>query len=82
MYNTPYNPPARLSSNFLRKHPEISNNSLFAYLIVLLKRLPNETCKRDFIATLKATVEEYKEDVDLELIGFPGDFHTILLNNI
>jgi len=82
MYNTPYNPPARLSSNFLRKHPEISNNSLFAYLIVLLKRLPNETCKRDFIATLKATVEDYKEDVDLELIGFPDDFHTILLNNI
>lgn len=37
MYNTDFNPPAKFTTSFLRKHPEIKNNSLFAYTLVLLK---------------------------------------------
>ena len=45
MYNTDFNPPAKFTTSFLRKHPEIKNNSLFAYTLVLLKRLPDESSK-------------------------------------
>lgn len=82
MYNTKYNPPARLSPNLMRKHPEIANNSLFAYVIVLLKRIPDETEKREFINVLVDTVSAYEGDIDLKLIGFPEDYHNILLNSI
>ena len=48
-YNTDFNPPAKFTTTFLRKHPEIKNNSLFAYALVLLKRLPDESSKKSLI---------------------------------
>ena len=70
MYNTDFNPPAKFTSSFLRKHPEIKNNSLFAYTLVLLKRLPDESSKKSLIQTVEAVIDEYRDDIDLNLIGF------------
>ena len=61
MYNTDFNPPAKFTSSFLRKHPEIKNNSLFAYTLVLLKRLPDESSKKSLIQTVKTVIDEYRE---------------------
>lgn len=49
MYNTEFNPPAKFTKSFLRKHPEIRNNSLFAYTLVLLKQRPDEESKTSLI---------------------------------
>lgn len=53
MYNTDFNPPAKFTKSFLRKHPEIKNNSLFAYTLVLLKRIPDEDSKKSLIQTVE-----------------------------
>lgn len=82
MYNTTFNPPAKLSSGFLRKHPEVVNNSLFAYTLVLLKRLPDRTSRDHFVTSLNAVLEEYKDDIDLVCIGFPKNYDDILKNNL
>ena len=78
MYNTEFNPPAKLSGRFLKKHPEIKNNSLFAYTIILLKRLPDEESKKVFVTSLEAVIEEYRDSIDLNCIGFPENFSDIL----
>lgn len=81
IYNTAMNPPAKFTPNFLRKNPAIANNSLFAYILILLQRLPDETSKDSFLTSLDAVIEEYKEDIDLNCIGFPLDYMSILKKN-
>lgn len=82
LYNTQFNPPARFTKNFLRAHPQIRNNSLFAYSLVLLKRLPDSESKWGLFTAIETVIEEYKEDIDMELIGFPDNYREILKNNI
>ena len=82
LYNTEFNPPARLNKKFLRNHPEIQNNSLFAYTLVLLKRLPGEEDKKALIETLKDVLERYEQDIDMKLIGFPENYCQIMENLI
>ena len=82
MYNTDFNPPAKFTKSFLRKHPEIKNNSLFAYTLVLLKRIPDEDSKKSLIQTVEMLMEEYKDDIDMGLIGFPENYVEIMKNNL
>ena len=82
MYNTDFNPPAKFTTSFLRKHPEIKNNSLFAYTLVLLKRLPDESSKKSLIQTVENVISEYSDDIDLKLIGFPENYMEIMKNNL
>ena len=67
MYNTDFNPPA---------------NSLFAYTLVLLKRLPDESSKKSLIQTVEAVIDEYRDGIDLNLIGFPEKYLEIMENNL
>ena len=78
MYNTDFNPPVKFSKTFLRKYPEIKNNSLFAYTLVLLRRLPDEDSKKSLIDTVENVINEYKSDIDLKLIGFPENYLEIM----
>lgn len=82
MYNTKFNPPAKFTTSFLKKHPEIQNNSLFAYTLILLKRLPDEESKKSLIQIMETVINEYKSDIDLELIGFPENYLEIMKNNL
>ena len=82
MYNTDFNPPAKFTTSFLRKHPEIKNNSLFAYTLVLLKRLPDEESKKSLMQTVETVIDEYRNDIDLKLIGFPENYLEIMKNNL
>jgi abortive infection bacteriophage resistance protein len=82
MYNTDFNPPAKFTTSFLRKHSEIKNNSLFAYTLVLLKRLPDESSKKSLIQTVENVISEYSDDIDLKLIGFPENYMEIMKNNL
>ena len=82
LYNTQFNPPARFTKQFLKKYPEVKNNSLFAYVLVLLKRLPDEKTKMAMLDAVQAVIEEYQDDVDLSLIGFPENYMTLLKNSV
>lgn len=82
LYNTDLNPPAKFTKEFLRKHPEVKNNSLFAYTLVLLKRLPDEVSKKSFVQAVKKVIDEYEKDINLELMGFPKEYLEIMRNNI
>lgn len=64
------------------KAKDIKNNSLFAYTLVLLKRLPDEESKKSLMQTLEKVVDDYRNDIDLELIGFPENYLEIMKNNL
>lgn len=82
LYNTTFNPPAKFNKQFLRKYPEVSNNSLFGYVLVLLKRLPDAKTRDKMVTALQAVIEEFQKDIDLKLIGFPENYIDILKKNI
>lgn len=74
LYNTDFNPPAKFNTSFLRKHPEIHSTTLFAYILVLWKRLPDKKTQSLFKTELQAIIDEYSEYIDFECIGFPQNY--------
>ena len=81
IYNTEFNPPAKFSTNFLKKYQEVKNNTLFAYVLVLLQRLPDETSKNALVDELKNVINQYKDEIDMSLIGFPENYINIIEDN-
>ena len=77
LYNASYVPSARLSPSFLRAFPQTRNDSLFAYLLVLVKRLPSDADKLDCIKDIDFVVRKYLTTRDLALIGFPQNFKSV-----
>jgi len=78
LYNTTFSPPARFSQKFLRSHPEVYNDTLFAYILVVLMRLPHTRSKVSFATELTMLVEEFKADIDMSFIGFPENYAKLL----
>ena len=82
LYNTDYNPPATLPVNFLRKNPSIKNNSLFAYFLVLLRRLPDENYRKDMYNEIVVLLDKYRGKINLDKIGFPENYKELIERNI
>ncbi|MBO5746475.1 MAG: Abi family protein [Clostridia bacterium] len=82
LYNTEFNPPAKFSKSFFRKYPEIKNNTLYAYMLVLLKRLPDKQMKKALVRDICKLIDTFKESIELSKIGFPENFEQILKKEI
>lgn len=81
LYNTKYNPPACLSLNFLRKYRQVKNDTLFAYVVVLIKRLPDKDLKDCFRKDIIHLIDDYSASIELSLIGFPSNWRNILASS-
>lgn len=74
IYNRILNSTPKLYSD----HKHVKPDRIFA-VIVVIKRLLNEpTIQRNFVSKLKALIEEYDKDVNLNFIGFPHNWNNIL----
>ena len=82
LYNTEFYPPAIFTKQFLAKNPQVNNKSLFAYILILLKRLPDLQSKRALITDIVTVITEFEEDIDFSLIGFPKNFVELMENNL
>ena len=80
LYNTRLSPPSKFSSNFLRKHPEVENDTLFAYLLVLHKRLPTNQDRQLLRKEISELLDLYSGDISLELMGFPKNWEQLMAN--
>ena len=78
LINTRYNPPAKLSGNFLRDNPSVNNDSLFAYIMVLKYRLPSVELRTELKNEIIKLIERFNDILDLSLIGFPTNYESIL----
>ena len=78
LYNSVFNPPIRFNKSFLRAHPEVKNNTLFAYILMLIKRLPTDEDRKQFRDKLNRIIKKYGNSIDMELIGFPKNYREML----
>ena len=78
LYGAKITPPARFTKSFLKSHPEISNDSLFAYILVLIKRLPTDAERKTLRDQLNRLVKKYEAQISLSDIGFLEDYRKIL----
>ena len=83
LYGTKLSPPARFTRSFLKIHPEIENDSLFAYVLVLIKRLPTDEERKTFRNQLNRLIKKYENTINLSDLGFPPDYkETLHLKNL
>ena len=78
LYNTEFNPPAQFSKRFLRNNLDVLNNTLFAYLLILIKRLPDRISKMRCVKELSSIINNRPDGVDLKLMGFPDNWEELL----
>lgn len=77
LYNAAYNPPAVLGRPFLKRNPTVNLTTLFSYLVVLIRRIPQHTDKKEFAKQVRLLVREYCDCIELELMGFPENYGEI-----
>lgn len=82
LYNTKFYPAARFNPQFLRSHPDVKNDTLFSYILILMKRLPETPIKKSLTDDICSIIEEYKDDIDLSLVGFPNNYNELLNKQI
>ena len=78
IYNNIMKPSIRLGPKTLRSYPNIANDSIFAYIIAMLRFLP---CGKDeFANDLVDVVEKRGNSLDMGLLGFPKDWKELLFD--
>jgi len=80
LYNTAFYPSAELGKNFLTKNKDVKNDTLFAYLIILIRRLPKEKYRQQLVRDLEKLIRECNQIINLQDIGFPNGWEKILWN--
>lgn len=78
LYNRFLSPPIKLGGKTLRNYNQIDSSSLFAYIIAMLRILPEAGDANYFRDQLINLVEIFTEVIDLGLLGFPSDWKTLL----
>ena len=78
LYNDAMSLPVAFSPKFLRKHKQLKANSIFAYIVMLSKRLPDNTSRAMLRNNITHLVDDYKDYINLELMGFPDNWQQLL----
>jgi len=78
LYNLIYSPKVSLGGAFLRSNPDVSQDTLFAYIVALLRFLPDDLNKKHFVLHLDELIERNLSLIQLPLIGFPQNWKYIL----
>lgn len=78
LYYTPCSPAIKLGPKTLRQYPDISADSLFAYVIGILRLLPRDSDREKLQSELTELLRRYKDYVDVSKIGFPESWDKML----
>ena len=78
LYSNELTPNISLDPVTLRNHPEITTNTLFAYLIAMLRLIPDQKTKKALVDDLKHLIDTYSEDISLPDVSFPDNWEEIL----
>lgn len=75
--NVEFKPSVKLGRTFLRKNPDVKNNSLFSYIYIVFKLLPKSLDKKEELKKLFEILDSYPL-VEKEKLGFPINYKNLL----
>ena len=78
LYNVPFHPPAKLGPGYLRSHPNVTGDTLFAAVLVLFRCLPTREARSKLHNDLCNCIQRYGATVELSCIGFPSNYSQLL----
>ncbi len=78
LYNTPLHPSVMLGSGYLRNHPEVRCDTLFAGILALTRNLPTRESKIALYDSLCSCITRYASSIEIERIGFPANYKQLL----
>lgn len=78
LYNTPLHPSVMLGSGYLRNHPKVGCDTLFAGILALMRNLPERESKILLYNRLCTCLTKYAASIDLSCIGFPANYKQLL----
>lgn len=77
LYNVEFKPSVKLGRSFLKHNPDVKNNTLFSYIYIMFKILPNSLNKSDELNRLYEIIKSYP-NVDLSKFGFTENYKDLL----
>ena len=81
LYSICYSPPVILGGPTLRKYPEIQIDTLFAYIIAMLRFISKSSHKEELQNAICALIDEYNDYIDISSgLGFPSNWKTLLFD--
>ena len=81
LYNTSMTPEAMLGGKTLRRYPSIRRDSLFAYVVAILRFLPRDEQRNELREAMTDLLHDYVDYVELGRLGFPEDWEKILYDS-
>ena len=72
LYNTVFSPKVILPVRVLRRASSLQTDTLFAYIIMLAYRLPDESIKESYKKDILILLHEYQGKLPLARIGLPS----------
>ena len=82
LYNIIINPPVMLGRKYLQRNPNVVPNTLFAYLLAIIRRIPSKDDKSAFVTSIESIINQYSDCLDLSRMGFPSNYITLLHNEV
>lgn len=80
LYQNAYSPSISLDPRFNRRHPDVFGDTLFAYIVAMLRIMPRHEWKEQFREDLFQLADKYSS-IKLSGIGFPDDWREIILDD-
>lgn len=78
LYCNELTPNISLDRATLRQQSELKTNTLFAYLIAMLRLIPDAAMKAALVDDLKRLIAAYNQDISLADVSFPDNWEKIL----
>ena len=78
IYWNTLNPPISLDGKILREYSDMKRDTLFAYIVAMLRMMPEKNRKARMINALKTLFEEYSDAIELSAIGFVENWEELL----
>ena len=82
LYNITYKPPVMLGRKYLKRNPDISPDTLFSYLVVLMRRIPNADDKAALANAIENIILKYNDCIQLSRLGFPENYIKLIRDEI
>lgn len=78
LYNDAMSLPVAFTPEYLQRHHELDIHTIFAYIVMLSKRLPNNASRAMLQNNIMHLVAEYEDCINLKLMGFPDNWQLLL----